>query len=285
MLLFAARAACASPSAQCAVGSHMPRPFSSAVRYKKCARATSCDTSPVVWMRIRSSRMLPAFLRARNELVDLAMELRAREQAPFDHSLELALQHVEFPAVDDDLVHLRPAGGVELAARQRNEGAAGLEPGLAAHHLARGGAADGDIGAAHHLLDRVLGHDRDAERLRPLGRERRARLRPARGATDFLELVHGREAAQGIGAHRADADEPENYWRLRIERADPPAGDGRRRRAADRIAPMLIDDANRLAATRDPTARCSACSRDRRPCCGRRRRSSCRRERRSRGGP
>jgi hypothetical protein len=64
----------------------------------------------------------PAFLCARHQLVDLRIEPLAREQARLDRALELALQHVEFPAVDDDLVHLRPAGGIEFAARQRNEG-------------------------------------------------------------------------------------------------------------------------------------------------------------------
>src|SRR5262249_17755605 len=105
--------------------------------------------------------VLAALLRAGDELVDLGVELVARELSAFDHALELALQHVEFPTVDDDFIHLRPAGRVELPARQRDEGAAGLEPGLAAHHLARGGAADRDIGAAHDLLDRILGHDRN----------------------------------------------------------------------------------------------------------------------------
>src|SRR5499427_3016072 len=107
---------------------------------------------------------LAALLRARYQLVDLAMELRARELTRLDHPFELALQHVEVPTVDDDLVHLRPAGRIELAARERDEGRAGLEPRLAAYHVARSGAAHGDIGAAHDLFDRILGHDRDAER-------------------------------------------------------------------------------------------------------------------------
>src|SRR5262249_975824 len=52
-----------SPSAsQRPLGSHMPSPLSSARRYKKCASATSCDTRPVVWIRIRSSsRSRPFF--------------------------------------------------------------------------------------------------------------------------------------------------------------------------------------------------------------------------------
>src|SRR5262245_41302539 len=92
---------------------------------------------------------LATLLLAQYQVVDLAMELRARELARLDHPLELALQHVEVPTVDDDLVQLRPARRIELAARERDEGRAGLEPRLAAHHVARGGAADGDIGAAH----------------------------------------------------------------------------------------------------------------------------------------
>ncbi len=45
-----------------ALGSHMPTPFSSARRYRKWASATSCETRPVVWMRIRSSsRSRPFF--------------------------------------------------------------------------------------------------------------------------------------------------------------------------------------------------------------------------------
>src|SRR2546430_267093 len=47
---------------------------------------------------------LAALLLARYQLVDLAMELLARELARLDHPLELALQHVEVPTVDDDLV-------------------------------------------------------------------------------------------------------------------------------------------------------------------------------------
>src|SRR5215472_483196 len=85
---------------------------------------------------------LAALLLARYQVVDLAMELRTRELARLDHPPELALQHVEVPTVDDDLVELRPARRIKLAACQRDEGSAGLEPRLAAHHVARGGAAD-----------------------------------------------------------------------------------------------------------------------------------------------
>src|SRR6202171_4490483 len=53
---------------------------------------------------------LPTGLRARHQLVNFAVKLLAREQAGLDHAPELALQQVEFPTVDDDLVHLRPAG-------------------------------------------------------------------------------------------------------------------------------------------------------------------------------
>src|SRR5262249_61254464 len=80
---------------------------------------------------------LATLLLARYQLVDLAMELRARELARLDHPLELALQHVEVPTVDDDLVQLRPARRIKLAACQRDEGSSGLEPRLAAHHIAR----------------------------------------------------------------------------------------------------------------------------------------------------
>src|SRR5215831_9381878 len=46
-----------------ALGSHVPRPLSSAFRYKKCASAMSCETRPVVWIKIRSSsRSRPFFL-------------------------------------------------------------------------------------------------------------------------------------------------------------------------------------------------------------------------------
>ena len=71
--------------------------------------------------------------------------------------------------------------------------------------------------------------------------------RPARGASDLLELVHGGEAAQRIGAHGADADEAEH---LRILRPDPFAGDGGGSGAAGRIAPVLVDDRERLAGVR-----------------------------------
>src|SRR5215831_5646172 len=141
---------------------------------------------------------LATLLLARYQLVDLAVELLARELARLDHPLELTLQHVEIPTVDDDLVHLRPARRIELAARQRDEGAAWLEPKLAAHHVARSGAADGDIGATHDLFDRILGHDCNPERLRPFPRKRRPRLGPTRGTTDFLEPVHAAKTAQRI---------------------------------------------------------------------------------------
>src|SRR5215472_16381310 len=94
--------------------------------------------------------VLAAFLGSGNELVNLAVKLRARELALLDHALELALEHVEFPAVDHDLIDLRPTGGIKLAPRQRDEGRARLEPGLAANHLVRGRAAHRDVGAAHH---------------------------------------------------------------------------------------------------------------------------------------
>src|SRR6516164_3405303 len=100
---------------------------------------------------------LAALLLARYQLVDLAIKLFARELARLDHAPELTLQHVEVPTVDDDLVHLRPAGRIELAARQRDEGRARPDPWLAAHHVTGGGAAHGDIGAAHDLFDRILG--------------------------------------------------------------------------------------------------------------------------------
>src|SRR5262249_59828269 len=115
---------------------------------------------------------LAALLLARYQLVDLAMKLFARELARLDHAPELTLQHVEVPTVDDDLVHLRPTGRIELAARQRDEGAAGPEPRLAAGHGARGGDAHGDIGAAHDLFHRILGHDPDSEALRAFSRKR-----------------------------------------------------------------------------------------------------------------
>src|SRR3954451_13899667 len=190
---------------------------------------------------------LPALLRADDQLLDLRMELLAREQAAFDHPLEFALQHVELPAVDDNLVQLRPAGRIELAARQRDEGAARLEPGLAAHHLARRGAADGDVGVTHHLLDRILRDYWNPQRLRPLLRESSPRFGLARGAADLVEPVHGGQTPQGIRAHGADADEAEH---LRIPGPDPFAGDGRSGGAADGIAPVLVDDRNRLAAAR-----------------------------------
>src|SRR5262249_46367505 len=65
-----------------------------------------------------------AFLRARDQFVDLGIKLLAREQPRLDGTLELALQHVEVPAVDDDLIHLRPARRIELASRQRDAGRA-----------------------------------------------------------------------------------------------------------------------------------------------------------------
>src|SRR5262252_1594814 len=53
----------AAPATPPALGSHVPRPLSSAFRYKKCASAMSCETRPVVWIKIRSSsRSRPFFL-------------------------------------------------------------------------------------------------------------------------------------------------------------------------------------------------------------------------------
>ena len=103
------------------------------------------------------------------------------------------------------------------------------------------------LGAAHHLLDRLLGHDRDAERLRPFLRESRARLGAARRAADLLEGVHAGEAAQRVRAHGPDADEAEN---LRLARPHPLARDSRGGRASDGVAPVLVDDGDGLAAPR-----------------------------------
>src|SRR5262249_17747166 len=47
---------------------------------------------------------LAARFRTGDELLDLGVQRVAREQLAFDHAPELALEHVEFPAVDDDLV-------------------------------------------------------------------------------------------------------------------------------------------------------------------------------------
>ena len=191
---------------------------------------------------------LPALLRADDQLLDFRVELLAREQAAFDHALELALQHVEFPAVDDDLVHLRPAGRIELAARQRDEGAARLEPGLAAHHVARRGAADGDVGAAHHLLDRIL---RDRPEFRA----------PATTSRAKAARVSGRREVQRISSNLYMVDRHRSAFVPMVPMPtrpstfgslgpDPLAGDGRGGGAADGIAPVLVDDGNRLAAVR-----------------------------------
>src|SRR5262249_4682167 len=76
---------------------------------------------------------LATLLLARYQVVDLAMELRARELARLDHPLELALQHVEVPTIDDDLVQLRPAGRIELAARDLADHPPPLQPIPSAH--------------------------------------------------------------------------------------------------------------------------------------------------------
>src|SRR5262249_61632693 len=52
----------AAPATPPALGSQVPRPLSSAFRYKKYASAMSCETRPVVWIKIRSSsRSRPFF--------------------------------------------------------------------------------------------------------------------------------------------------------------------------------------------------------------------------------
>src|SRR5579859_4156380 len=99
---------------------------------------------------------LAPLLLAGDEFVDLGVQPVTRKQSKLDCVLEFALEHVKLPAVDYDLIHLDPSGRVELAPRQRDEGAAGLEPLLAADDLGRSCAADGYVRAAHDLLDRVL---------------------------------------------------------------------------------------------------------------------------------
>ena len=83
--------------------------------------------------------------------------------------------------------------------------------------------------------------------MRPFLRERLARLGAPRRAADFRKLVHGREAAQRIRPHGADTDKAEH---LGIFRADPLAGDGGGCGAAHRIAPVLVNNGERLAAMR-----------------------------------
>src|SRR6185437_4537035 len=141
------------------------------------------------------------FLLAGNEFVYLGVKLIAGKQARFDRVSELALQHVEFPAVDHDFVHLRPPGRIELAPGERDECTAGLEPLDPADDLGRCGAANRDVGATHDVLNRFLDDHRDAEFFRPFFRECAACLGAARGAADFLEPVHCRKAAQRVHAH------------------------------------------------------------------------------------
>src|SRR5690348_14555181 len=76
---------------------------------------------------------LAAFLLADDELLDFGVQLLAREETGLDGVPEVFLEHIELPAVDDDLVHLRPAGRIELAACKGNESGAGFQPGLTAH--------------------------------------------------------------------------------------------------------------------------------------------------------
>src|SRR5690242_21496009 len=56
-----------------------------------------------------------------DELVDFRVNLLPREQAGLDHALELALEHVEFPGNDHNLIHLRPAGRIERSEEHTSE--------------------------------------------------------------------------------------------------------------------------------------------------------------------
>src|SRR5262245_53279829 len=178
-----------------------------------------------------------------DHLADIGVQPFAIELAGFDHVAELAHGHVAVPVVDDRLVEMRPARRVHLAARQRDEGCPALYPGLAADDVGAGGAADGDIGIAHDLLDAVERSHRDAERLRPLRREGFAGLLAARGADDLVEAVEVPQAAQAILRHGADTDQAQPVRRLRPQPLERDHGGCR---AADGVGPVLVHDGDRL---------------------------------------
>src|SRR5262245_18356539 len=86
-----------------------------------------------------------------NHFPDIGLEASAVELAGLDHVAELAHGHVAVPVVDDRLVETPPARRVHLAPRQRDECRPAPHPRLAADDVGAGGAADGDIGVAHHV--------------------------------------------------------------------------------------------------------------------------------------
>src|SRR3979409_625680 len=140
----------------------------------------SCDTMPVVWTRMRSSSVSRTGLRPATTSPLLAWSLprgnsaeatRAGKLPGVDHVAEFAHRHVAVPVVDHGLVETRPAGRVHLAPRERHEGGPALHPWPASDAVGAGGSADRDVGAAHHVLDAVDRAHRDAELLRPFGRE------------------------------------------------------------------------------------------------------------------
>src|SRR5262245_12395772 len=186
---------------------------------------------------------LAARLEPGDHLADIGVHAVAVELASLDHVAELAHGHVAVPVVDDRLVETRPASRVHLAARQRDEGRSRLHPGLAADNVGAGGAADGDIGIAHHLLDAVERAYRNAEPRRPLRREGLAGLLAARGAEDLVETIEMPQAAQAILAHGADTDQAQPARRLRPE---PLERDHGSRGAADGIGPVLVHDGDRM---------------------------------------
>src|SRR4051812_21755297 len=64
-----------------------------------CQRNVLRDQSGCMNQNALVIAFAPDFL-AGNQLMNFSMKLLAREQPGFDHPLELALQHVEFPGVD-----------------------------------------------------------------------------------------------------------------------------------------------------------------------------------------
>ena len=148
-------------------------------------------------------------LRAGDHLLYLGMQLLARELPAVRPSPKSASSMLNSQLSITTLSIFDPAGGIELAPRQRDEEAAGLEPGFARHDFARGGAADRDVGAAHHLLDTSLARTAMPSSATTRG-EGRAGFRPPRRAADLLEPYSSADSA-ARWAHRPMPTRPSTF--------------------------------------------------------------------------
>ena len=94
-------------------------------------------------------------------------------------------------------------------------------------------------------------HHRNAELFRSISGERVAGLAAGARCSGFPRTVHGQQAAQRVGPHGADADQAQHLGCVgptHLQRDHRGCG------AADRIAPVLVDDRERRRRCADRTA-------------------------------